>query len=88
METGRWEAAMSHFEYALEPYMVHANVMAPQVHIWAGQSPAVKLDTMVDLNVSSVRLHPDGRQIAFQVTAAAKPAEFWVTENFLSTTKK
>jgi Tol biopolymer transport system component len=44
---------------------------------------AVKLPTTVDGNVGSVRLHPDGRQIAFQVTIPSTPYEIWVTENFL-----
>ena len=51
-------------------------------------TPAVKLDTMVDGNVGSGRLHPDGRQIAFQVNTPAKPQEIWVTESFLPTTKR
>ena len=51
-------------------------------------TPAVKLDTMVDGNVGSVRLHPDGRQIAFEVRTPEKPQEIWVTENFMPTTKK
>jgi Tol biopolymer transport system component len=46
-------------------------------------APAVKLETTVDGNVSSVRLHPNGRQIAFQVTTPSTPTEIWVTENFL-----
>ena len=61
-----------------------------KVELWRAfvdGTPAVKLDTMVDGNVGTVRLHPDGRQIAFQVNTPAKPAEIWVTENFLPTTK-
>ena len=50
-------------------------------------TPAVKLDTTVDGNVGSVRLHPDGRQIAFQVNTPT-PQEIWVTENFLPTMRK
>jgi Tol biopolymer transport system component len=50
-------------------------------------APAVKLETMVDGNVGSVRLHPDGRQIAFQVTTPSTPYEIWVTENFLPNVK-
>ena len=50
-------------------------------------TPAVKLDTMVDRNVGAVRLHPDGRQIAFQVNTPLLPAEIWVTENFLPALK-
>ena len=50
-------------------------------------APAVKLETTVDGNVSSVRLHPDGRQIAFQVTTPSTPYEIWVTENFLPSVK-
>jgi Tol biopolymer transport system component len=48
-------------------------------------APAVKLDAMVDANVGSVRVHPDGRQIAFQVTTPSTPYEIWVTENILPT---
>jgi Tol biopolymer transport system component len=50
-------------------------------------APAVKLETTVDGNVSSVRLHPDGRQIVFQVTTPSTPYEIWVTENFLPSVK-
>ena len=52
-------------------------------------SPAVKLDTMVDANVGSVSLHPDGRQIAFQVTTPgpSETQQIWVTENFLPAPK-
>jgi Tol biopolymer transport system component len=46
-------------------------------------APAVKLETTVDGNVSAVRLHPDGRQIVFQVTTPSTPYEIWVTENVL-----
>ena len=48
---------------------------------------AVKLDTMVDGNIGAVRLHPDGRQIAFQVRTPSTPNEIWVTENFLPAAK-
>ena len=51
-------------------------------------TPAVKLDSIVDGNVGSVRLHPDGRQIAFQVRTPGKGGEIWVTENFLPAPKK
>jgi Tol biopolymer transport system component len=50
-------------------------------------TPAVKLDTMVDRALGFVRLHPDGRQIAFEVRTPTKPTEIWVTENFLSARK-
>ena len=50
-------------------------------------TPAVKLDTMVDGNVGSARLHPDGRQIAFEVRTPGTPGEIWVTENFLPALK-
>jgi hypothetical protein len=49
-------------------------------------TPAVKLDAMVDANVSAARLHPGGRLIAFQVDASRAPSEFWVTENLLPPT--
>ena len=61
-----------------------------KVELWRAfvdGTPAVKLDTMMDGNVGSVRLHPDGRQIAFQVNTPPKPYEIWVTENFLSALK-
>ena len=38
---------------------------------------------MVDANVGSVSLHPDGRQIAFEVRLPLTLQEVWVTENFL-----
>jgi len=50
-------------------------------------TPPVKLDTIVDSNIGSVRLHPDGRRIAFQVTTPSTPYEIWVTENFLPSAK-
>ena len=58
-------------------------------HAFVDGTQAVKLDTTVDGNVGSGRLHPDGRQIAFQVsTRTPMGYEIWVTENFLPTTKK
>jgi hypothetical protein len=46
-------------------------------------SPAVKLPGTVEGSVRTVRLAPDGKAIAFQVTEPPKPTEIWVTENFL-----
>ena len=50
-------------------------------------TPAAKLNTMVDGNIGSVRLHPDGRQLAFEVNTPQLPAEIWATENFLMAPK-
>ncbi|HSP69617.1 MAG TPA: hypothetical protein VLN48_17965, partial [Bryobacteraceae bacterium] len=46
--------------------------------------PPVKLDATVESKVRVARIHPDGRQIAFQVNEPPKPTEVWVTENFLT----
>jgi Tol biopolymer transport system component len=50
-------------------------------------TPPVKLASMVDGSVRSVSLHPDGRQIAFNVRTPLTPQEIWVTENFLPASK-
>jgi Tol biopolymer transport system component len=46
-------------------------------------SHPVKLDAMLEAAIRSVRLHPDGQQIAFQVDNPTKPAEVWLTENMI-----
>jgi Tol biopolymer transport system component len=51
--------------------------------VFVDGAPAIKLDTMVDGNIGSVSLHPDGRQLAFQVITPSTPYEICVTENFL-----
>jgi Tol biopolymer transport system component len=70
--------------------LIRTNSGGDKLELWRAfvdGTPAVRLDTTVDGNVRSVRLHPDGRQIAFQVTTPATPYEIWVTENFLPSVK-
>jgi Tol biopolymer transport system component len=50
-------------------------------------SQPVKLDARLDAKIRTVRLHPDGRQIAFQIDEPPKPTEVWVTENLLPMSK-
>ena len=50
-----------------------------------GSAPK-KMDQKLDeklVNIGPFRVHPDGRQIAFEARGTRKPAEVWVLENFL-----
>jgi Tol biopolymer transport system component len=51
-------------------------------------SPAVKLPGTLETKVRSPRLAPDGKTVAFQMNDPRKPAEIWVTENFLPGTDR
>jgi Tol biopolymer transport system component len=49
-----------------------------------------KLDLKTEPGMGPLRLHPDGKHVAFQVSEPGTPSEVWVMENFLarSGTKK
>jgi Tol biopolymer transport system component len=57
-----------------------------QSEIWRAPldgSAAVKLSGTVGPNIRAPRLAPGGSRIVYQVNEPPKPAEIWVTENFL-----
>jgi len=61
-----------------------------RLEIWRvfldGSQP-VKLDASLASNIRTVRLHPDGRRIAFQIDEQPKPEEVWVTEGLFPLSK-
>ncbi len=84
------QPAMFVWEPGSRSLLIRIGSGADKAEVWRAfvdGAAAVKLQTTVDGNIGSVRLHPDGRQIAFQVTTPSTPYEIWVTENFLPSVK-
>jgi hypothetical protein len=55
----------------------------PEFSLWRIPAEGGKARKIgLDMNISSLSLHPDGRHIAFSTLTLA-PAEVWVMENFL-----
>jgi Tol biopolymer transport system component len=52
-----------------------------------GKQRKLDLDLGIGKRIPQIRLHPDGQQIAFEMSGPQKPTEIWVLENFLPTLK-
>ncbi|MCC6393507.1 MAG: PD40 domain-containing protein [Bryobacterales bacterium] len=52
-----------------------------------GKQRKLDLDLGIGRRIPQIRLHPDGQQIAFEISGPQKPPEIWVLENFLPTLK-
>ena len=52
-----------------------------------GKQRKLDLDLGIGKRIPQIRLHPDGQQIAFEISGPQKPPEIWVLENFLPTLK-
>jgi len=52
-----------------------------------GERRKLDLDLEITKTFGQLRIHPDGRQVAFEVSGPRKPPEIWVLENFLPALK-
>ena len=52
-----------------------------------GKRRKLDLDLGITKRIPQLRVHPDGQQMAFEVSGPQKPPEIWVLENFLPTSK-
>jgi Tol biopolymer transport system component len=85
------QPAMFVWELGSRSLLIRIGLGGDKAELWRAfvdGAAAVKLQTTVDGNVGSARLHPDGQQIVFQVTTPSTPYEIWVTENFLPSVTK
>jgi Tol biopolymer transport system component len=64
-----------------------AGVPEPWLVSIGGERRKLELNLDTTRVFGQLRVHPDGRQVAFQVGGPRKPAEIWVLENFLPTVK-